>query len=174
LKDIIGAATILDAASGQVLRTLPGYPGWVWGLAFGPDGTRLATINFWETGKVWDVSTGKEVVSLQGPQQTQNSFSIAFSPDGTLLATGTDMAVILWDARSGLPLLSIPGLAGPVFSVAFSPAERGKYLAATTWDGTVRIYVVRPQDLLALARSRVTRPLTTDECRKYLHVETCP
>jgi len=173
LKDLSGAATILEAASGHVLRTLPSHPGWLWGLALNPDGTRLATVNFWDMGKVWDVSTGQVVISLQGPQQIQNSFSIASSPDGTLLATGTDTAVILWDARSGLPILSLSDLAGPVFNLTFS--LDGKYLAATGWqDGTARVYVVRPEDLLALARSRVTRSLTTDECRKYLHVETCP
>jgi hypothetical protein len=30
------------------------------------------------------------------------------------------------------------------------------------------------EDLIALAHSRVTRSLTPDECRKYLHVEQCP
>ena len=38
----------------------------------------------------------------------------------------------------------------------------------------MRIHALRIEDLLALARSRVTRTLTEDECRKYLHVETCP
>jgi WD40 repeat protein len=105
--------------------------------------------------------------------------AIAFSPtalaDNTgdaLLATGTDQAAILWDAGSGLPLLSLGNIVGPVFSVAFSPD--GKYVAASGWDGTAHVYVVRPEDLLALARSRVTRSLTTEECQKYLHAETCP
>jgi hypothetical protein len=38
----------------------------------------------------------------------------------------------------------------------------------------VRIYVLDTDDLVALARSRVTRPLTAEECQKYLHVDECP
>jgi hypothetical protein len=33
---------------------------------------------------------------------------------------------------------------------------------------------VSTDELVALARSRVTRSLTTEECQKYLHVEECP
>jgi hypothetical protein len=41
-------------------------------------------------------------------------------------------------------------------------------------DGTIRLYAVKMEDLIALARSRLTRSLTTEECQKYLHVEACP
>jgi hypothetical protein len=29
-------------------------------------------------------------------------------------------------------------------------------------------------DLIALAKSRLTRELTTEECQQYLHVDACP
>jgi hypothetical protein len=38
-----------------------------------------------------------------------------------------------------------------------------------TGDGAEEI-----DDLLTLAQSRVTRPFTAAECKKYLHVEQCP
>lgn len=41
----------------------------------------------------------------------------SFSPDGTVLATGTNTSVILWDVASGKPLLQVPGSTG---GVAFS------------------------------------------------------
>jgi hypothetical protein len=41
-------------------------------------------------------------------------------------------------------------------------------------DTTVRMYLVRLEDLMALAKSRVTRNLTSEECQQYLHVEQCP
>jgi hypothetical protein len=37
-----------------------------------------------------------------------------------------------------------------------------------------RIYTLQLEDLIRLARSRLTRSLTVEECRKYLHMEECP
>jgi glycine dehydrogenase subunit 2 len=51
------------------------------------------------------------------------------------------------------------------FSVRVVPAAE---------DGTVRIYSVQVEELVALARSRVTRSLTREEGQKYLHVDECP
>jgi hypothetical protein len=38
----------------------------------------------------------------------------------------------------------------------------------------VRGYLVRVEDLAALARMRVNRTFTLDECVKYLHLDSCP
>lgn len=38
----------------------------------------------------------------------------------------------------------------------------------------VRVWALDIDQLIDLARSRVTRPLTGDECRQYLHASTCP
>ena len=74
--------------------------------------------------------------------------------------------------QSGACLHTLQGHGGEALDVAFSPD--GKYLATGGFEGRARVYALRLEDLVALARSRVTRALTTDECRKYLHVETCP
>jgi hypothetical protein len=55
--------------------------------------------------------------------------------------------------------------------VAISPD--GKFLA-TAGNRFLRIYLTRLDDLITLAKSRVTRSLTEEECRTYLHVEQCP
>ena len=57
-------------------------------------------------------------------------------------------------------------------SVSFSPD--GTQLAAVGRDGTARIYLLKIDDLIALAEKRVTRALTTEECQQYLHLEECP
>ena len=166
-----GNAKIWDAASGELLLTLPGHSIWVRGVAFSPDGTRLASGSSGGTLKVWDASTGAELVNVSG--NTGLPLRVAFSPDGKWLATGgLDTTANLWDAATGQHLLSLPGHTAPITGLAFGPDAR--YLATSGGDSTVRLYALRLEDLVTLAKSRVTRALTTEECQKYLHIETCP
>jgi hypothetical protein len=48
------------------------------------------------------------------------------------------------------------------------------HIATASGDGTARIYLLRVEELIALAKSRVTRAFTSQECQKYLHVDQCP
>src|SRR5690606_33028421 len=67
--------------------------------------------------------------------------SVAWSPDGTQLASGsTDHTARVWDATSGQALRALEGHTGSVFSVAWSPD--GTRLASGSYDGTVRVWGV--------------------------------
>ena len=107
-------------------------------IEYSPDGTRLAvatSIGIW----LYDTAIGQEIALLAG--HADAVLSIAFSPDGTTLASGSwDETVRLWDAVTGKSRRVLTGHEGRVTSVAFSPD--GSILASGSADGTVLLWKV--------------------------------
>src|SRR5260221_1090140 len=65
--------------------------------------------------------------------------SVAFSPDGGLLASASsDDTIKLWDPQTGEHLRTLEGHSHSVLSVAFSPD--GGLLASSSWDDTIRLW----------------------------------
>jgi WD40 repeat protein len=140
-------------------------------VAWSPDGKRLVTGSADATAKVWDVETGKELLTLSG--HSNYVASVAWSPDGKRLATGSlDRTAKVWDAETGEELLTLRGHSDAVTSVAWS--RDGKRLATASKDGTVQVYAVDIHELMELARQRVTAHPPQEGCIKYLHVDKCP
>jgi WD40 repeat protein len=130
-----GEVKVWDAHTGQRLLEFKRQGGIGFGLAFSPDGKRLASAD--RTVRVWDAQTGQQLLALKG--YTGWLFSVAFSPDGKRLASGThDKTVKVWDAQTGQEVLTLKGHTSQVFSVAFSPD--GKRLASGSVDKTVKVW----------------------------------
>lgn len=146
-KEVISAdhdktLRVWNAASGQQRLAIE-QPAVIWGLAVSPDGQRIVTgaggtlngtpttlvINPHDDNalRVWDATTGKLVRQMNG--HTHAAYTIDFSPDGRLIASGGwDGTIRLWDADSGQELNRVEGGQGNVMRVLFSPD--GKLLVA--------------------------------------------
>jgi WD40 repeat protein len=122
-------------------------PPLVTGLAISRDGSQLAIpFGYRRAGmdgvEVLDVQSGERVARLPAEAEVR---SVAFSPDGSLLATGqVDGTARLW-ATDGWRLVGPPLEAGRgfVLGVAFSPD--GRTLATSSDNGTVTLWDVESQ-----------------------------
>ncbi len=126
-------AKVWDAHTGQELVTIEGEYLAISGIAFSPDGNKLALYS-----KLWDAHTGQELLTLKNA-----GVGMAFSQDGTrLVGSGSEgqgkEKTIVWDARTGEELVVRQGT---YLGVAFSPdgkrlAGLGPYPASSVivWD----------------------------------------
>jgi WD40 repeat protein len=114
----------------------------VLGVAFSPDGRRLASADDHENVKVWDAATGQDVLTLRG------SRAVAWSADGRRLATvsaGSRDSVVIWEAANGFKAFTFePGATrtGEVHSLAWSPD--GRRVAAI--EGVVKVWTAAARD----------------------------
>ncbi len=141
-----GEVKVWDAGTARELRSLTGQTAQVWGLAFSPDGRRLAGAvgRFDEGGRprpgdvfIWDLAGGAPVFHLGG--HTGVVQSVAFSPDGRLLASADDYGMVkIWNAAQGKEVLTLEESHGDVLCVAFSPD--GRRLAAACLDRMIRVW----------------------------------
>jgi len=106
-------------------------------VAFSPDNTILAMPNQVESGRwqapigLWRILDGAFIRNMEGSYP----YKMAFSPDGTILASGTK----LWQVSDGklVRTLNVPG-----FYVAFT--SDGAILATGTGDGVIHLWGIGP------------------------------
>jgi hypothetical protein len=140
---------VWDVNGRKQLFELKGHKVYILSLAFSPDGRTLAVGCGDQTIKLWDAEKGKEKGSLVGHKPPETPFdgyrtmqwtirSLAFSPDGALLASASnDKSVIVWDMAKKQNVKVLPHHEC-VLAVAF--ARDGKRLASGTSDGKVYLW----------------------------------
>jgi WD40 repeat protein len=165
-----GSLNVWDLKTGNPVPTFNMKTISVWGVAFSPDGKRLAAATGYYNSKepgdvhVWDTTTGRELYLLKG--HADCAWSVAFSPDGRRLvsasggrnlgrAAGALGEVKIWDMITGLELWTLRGHASTVYGAAFSPC--GRRLATASADGTVKIWDGTP-----LAETAPDQPLADE------------
>ncbi len=165
---------IWDVMTGRKLQTLPG-PAVIDGahLWFSPDGNWLIIADCTGTAIVHEVITGAEVhrFSNDGACIT----GVDFSRGEKLMAvTSAQLETKILNLETWQEELTLPG----GWLVQFTPDGTRVIIGRDEPTGltksAVRMYLVNLDDVVTVARSRVTRSLTTKECQQYLHMDSCP
>jgi WD40 repeat protein/serine/threonine protein kinase len=121
--------------------TLRGHRGIVTGVDFSSDNRTLASSSLDNTFKLWDLQAprGDSLNEKLSIPVTQRAMSIAFSPDGKLLALGQDNGIALYDQAAGKAVRPFKATPAPVPSLAFHP-DRPFLISAGASDPAVKIW----------------------------------
>ena len=150
-----------DGVSGEHIATLSGHTNEVRSVVFSPDGSRLASWSKDDTIRLWDGVSGEHIVTLRG-------HGIAFSPDGSILASGSggwgwDGTIRLWDSVSGDPISTLEGSRG-VFSpdgsrlASFSPGWISSLGTRTGVSRIIRLWEL-PDTRVSITPASVVSPI---------------
>jgi WD40 repeat protein len=133
---------LVDPADGRELQSLNGHLGMIHDAGWSRDGSLIATSGFDETVRVWEASTGRQVLNVK--PLPSFACSVAFSPDGRQIAVGSsdDGQLKVIDVASG----RIRGFQTPdltLYAVEFTPDGRRlvvNHTPSKPGDSSVRIF----------------------------------
>lgn len=133
---------IIDAATGQLVRTLAGHRCLLDSIAWSPDGNYVIGTADLETTYVWNPSSGNVITTM--PPSSSRSF--VWNPVDNRLAFGSGNDIVIMDSGLNTITLMMIGHIEPVSSVAWSPD--GTKIVSGSGDTTVRIWNASTGQLL--------------------------
>ena len=141
-------------------------------MALSPDGKILALVGSPARNLVL-LRDADTLAPLDTLEQRAAVFQVTFSTDGTRIVTSSDDgAARVWNAQTGRLIFTSPDEPSDLLGAAFS--QDGSRIAMFYSDGRILVHAIAFEDVLEIAKERVTRSLTNAECRTYLHVSVCP
>lgn len=136
-----GAVTICDLSGRTPPRMLRGHKWIVFGVSWSPDGRRIVSSGWDSVLRLWDPLSGACTQIIRDPDYPDLAFeSVAWHPDGKLLACGTDKhGVQVWDVDARRRRWVAHGPHSVLIDdVAWSPD--GAHLATTSDEGSVYLW----------------------------------
>ena len=136
-----------DVETGRQVKIFEDNAAPIYAVIFSPDGKTLASAS--DSGKVilWNVATGEKIETFEInstptslTQDKSFSKSIAFSPDGEFLASGSYRNIKLWNIETGKQMEITANHGDYVSSISFSPD--GRTLASGSKDNMIKIWDV--------------------------------
>ncbi|ALF52880.1 hypothetical protein ACX27_08450 [Nostoc piscinale CENA21] len=107
-------------------------------VALSPDGRTLASGSEDKTIKIWNLTTGQVIRTLNGHSKSVNS--VAFSADGRTLASDSyDKTIKIWNVATGQEIRTLNGHSKSFLSVALSP-DGGTLASGSLDDKTIKIW----------------------------------
>ena len=139
-----------DIPDRELNFTLKGHTDNVNALAFTANGKMLASGSDDGTIRLWDASTGTQILNLRSGK----THALAFSMDGKILANiDSTFSIQLWAAATGSKLTSIEGQNDYGNVLVFSTDS--KILACGSRDGTIRLWDIATGNKLSTLKGHV-------------------
>jgi len=136
-----GKVSVHESATGAKLLEFEAHPEPISTMAVSPTTNVIATGAGYsdQTIKLWNAESGEAIGELTGHKSWISG--LAFSPDGTLLASSSsDQTIRLWDTKSWAPVATLRGHEDELYCLAFSPD--GRRLISGDKDGSVRLWQI--------------------------------
>ena len=143
------AAAVWDVVTQVRLYTLDGHTAAIGSVAFTPDSKHLATADLGSNVCLWAMNNGKLVRTIR-TDVFQCPVRIAFSPDGTILASAggnedDGYGIELWDTTNWRRRGMLRGHKGIIHGIAF---RNSGLLASASGDRTVKLWDVKQRKLV--------------------------
>ncbi len=149
--DRASGLVVWETQTGRLFQEFPGHKGEIRSIAWRPDSLALISSSFDGTLKMWDMNEGKLIKSWDA--HGGGVAAVAICNDGTMVSTGRDNKVKVWDG-AGNAAGEMPPMAEAGQEVALTVDS--KQIVAGDWAGNVRMWQrANPKDEKSLVANPV-------------------